>query len=128
MTARTPEDLLPLITDAINGGDPREVVRYFDEEACFVQSDGARVHGHAALLSMYEQRLALRPEISTHAAKIIRAGDVALVTNVWTTRLRNGEINGRDLFEGVATMVLRRQGDDSWRILVDDSDSSYFAR
>ncbi|WP_280446672.1 YybH family protein [Nocardia brasiliensis] len=123
MTARTPEDLLPMITDAINAGDPSAVVRYFDEEACFVQSDGVLVRGHAALLAMYEQRLALRPEISTHAAKIIRAGDVALVTNVWTTRLRNGEIGGQELFEGVATMVLRRQDDDSWRIIVDDSDS-----
>jgi ketosteroid isomerase-like protein len=70
---------------------------------------------------MYEQRLALGPRIRTHAAKIIQAGDVAVVTNVWSTRLRNGEIDGKDLFEGVATLVLRRDAHDSWRILVDDS-------
>jgi ketosteroid isomerase-like protein len=121
MTVRTPEDLLPRITAAINAGDPIEVVKYFDEQGCFVLPDGAVVRGHAELLAMYEQRLALRPRIRTHAAKIIQAGDVAVVTNVWSTRLRNGEIDGKDLFEGVATLVLRRDAHDSWRILVDDS-------
>jgi ketosteroid isomerase-like protein len=122
MTVRTPEDLLPRITAAINAGDPIEVVKFFDEQGCFVLPDGAVVRGHAELLAMYEQRLALRPRIRTHAAKIIQAGDVAVVTNVWSTRLRNGEIDGKDLFEGVATLVLRRDAHDSWRILVDDSD------
>jgi ketosteroid isomerase-like protein len=121
MTVRTPEDLLPRITAAINAGDPIEVVKYFDEQGCFVLPDGAVVRGHAELLAMYEQRLALRPRIRTHAAKIIQAADVAVVTNVWSTRLRNGEIDGKDLFEGVATLVLRRDAHDSWRILVDDS-------
>jgi ketosteroid isomerase-like protein len=122
MTVRTPEDLLPRITAAINAGDPIEVVKFFDEQGCFVLPDGAVVRGHAELLAMYEQRLALRPRIRTHAAKIIQAGDVAVVTNVWSTRLRNGEIDGKDLFEGVATLVLRRDAHDGWRILVDDSD------
>jgi uncharacterized protein (TIGR02246 family) len=120
MTARTPEELLPMITAAINAGDPSEVVKYFDEEGCFALPDGALVRGRSELLAMYEQRLALQPELTTRAAKILQAGDVALVTNVWSTRLRNGEMNGMDSFEGVATLVLRRQADGSWRILVDD--------
>jgi ketosteroid isomerase-like protein len=121
MTARTPEELLPMVTAAINAGNPMEVVKYFDEEGCFAFPDGDLVRGHAQLLAMYEQRLALRPEIKTHAAKIVRAGDVALVTNVWSTRLRNGEIDGADSFEGVATLVLRRQAGGGWRILVDST-------
>lgn len=111
-----------MLTAAINAGDPVEVVKYFDEEGCFALPDGALVRGHAELLAMYKQRLALRPEITTHAAKLIQVGDIALVTNVWSTRLRNGEIDGKDLFEGVATMVLRRHTDDRWRVLMDDSD------
>ncbi|WP_167474784.1 YybH family protein [Nocardia arthritidis] len=121
MTARTPAELLPGITAAINGGDPGEVVRFFDEEACFAMPDGTLVRGHAQLLAMYRQRLALRPEITTRAAKIIEAGDIALVTNVWSTRLRNGTMDGSDSFEGVATLVLRRQADRTWRILVDST-------
>lgn len=121
MTARTPEELLPMITAAINAGDPVEVVKYFDEEGCFALPDGALVRGYAELLAMYEQRLALQPEITARAAKIVQAGDVALVTNVWFTRLRNGEIDGADSFEGVATLVLRRHAGGDWRILVDST-------
>lgn len=121
MTARTPEELLPMITAAINAGDPTEVLRYWDEEGCFAMPDGTLVRGHAELRALYDQRLALRPEITARAAKILQAADVALVTNVWSTRLRNGEIDGEDSFEGVATLVLRRQPDGGWRILVDST-------
>jgi ketosteroid isomerase-like protein len=121
MAARTPEELLPEITAAINAGDPHEVVKYFDEEACFVLPDGALVRGHAELLAMYEERLALQPRLTTHAAKIVEAGEVALVTNVWSNRLRNGEIDGKASFNGIATLVLRRGADGSWRILVDST-------
>jgi len=43
------------------------------------------------------------------------------VTNAWSTRLRKGEIDGKDSFEGIATLVLRRHADGSWRILVDST-------
>jgi len=121
MTARTPEELLPVISAAINAGDPIEVLKYWDEEGCFALPDGGLVRGHTELLALYQQRLAFRPEITARAAKIIQAGDTALVTNVWSTRLRNGEVDGKDSFEGTATLVLRRQTDGSWRILVDDT-------
>ncbi len=110
-----------MITVAINAGDPGGVVKYWDEEGCFALPDGGTARGHAELLALYEQRLALRPEITTRAAKVVQAGDIALVTNVWSTRLRNGEIDGRDSFEGVATLVLRRHADRGWRILVDST-------
>lgn len=121
MTACTPEELLPKITAAINSGNPIEVVKYFDEEACFALPDGALVRGHAELLALYEQRLALEPQLTTHAGKVIQAGDVALVTNVWSNRLRKGAIGGKDSFEGIATLVLRRHADGGWRILVDST-------
>lgn len=61
MIARTPEELLPMITAAINAGDPIDVVKYFDDEACFALPDGAIVRGHAELLALYQQPLALYP-------------------------------------------------------------------
>jgi ketosteroid isomerase-like protein len=121
MVARTPEDLLPMITAAINAGDLIEVLKYWDDEGCFGLPDGELVCGSAGLRAMYEQRLALRPEITERPVKIIQAGDVALVTGVWSTRIRNGKIDGKDSFEGIATIVLRRHADGGWRILVDCS-------
>ncbi len=121
MAAFTPEQLLPMITAAINAGDPREVVKYFDEQGCFALPDGALARGHDELLVLYEQRLAFRPKITARAAKIIQVGDIALVTNEWSTRLRSGEMNGEDSFEGIATLVLRRHADHGWRILVDST-------
>jgi ketosteroid isomerase-like protein len=98
-------------------------VKYWDEEGCFALPDGALVRGHAELLALYEQRLALRPELKTRAAKVLQAGDVALVTNVWTNRLRSGDIDGVDTFEGTVTLVFRRHADGAWRILLDDTAS-----
>jgi ketosteroid isomerase-like protein len=121
MVARTPEELLPMITAAINAGDLGEILEYWDDEGCFGLPDGALVCGSAGLRALYEQRLALRPEIVERPVKIIQTGDVALVTGVWSTRLRNGTIDGKDLFEGTATIVLRRHADGGWRILVDCS-------
>lgn len=49
--------------------------------------------------------------------KIVQAGDIALVTGVWSTELRNGTIDGKTSFEGIATLVFR--ADQTWRILTD---------
>jgi uncharacterized protein (TIGR02246 family) len=122
MAAPTPEQLLPMVTAAINAGDPAEVLKYWDEEGCFVLPDGPAVRGHADLLELYQQRLAVQPEMTSHVARIVQAGDVALVVNEWSTRLRNGEIEGNTSFHGTATLVLRRDADDNWRILVDALD------
>ena len=120
--AWTAEQLLPKLSAAINAGDPAEILQYFDEQACFVLPDDTVVRGHAELLALYTERLAMRPEITARAAKLVQTGDIALVTNVWSTRLRSGEMGGKNTFEGVATLVLRRQPDDTWRVLMDDSD------
>ena len=73
MIASTPEELLSMIAAAINGGDPEDVLQYWDEEGCFGLPDGGQVHGHAELRALYEQRLTLRPEITTRAAKVFEA-------------------------------------------------------
>lgn len=108
-----------MVAAAINAGDQEQVLSYWDEEGCFALPNGGLVRGHAELRALYEQRLVLRPEIKARVAKVLQAGDIALVTNVWSTRLRNGDIDGKNTFEGVATLVLRRHADGAWRILVD---------
>lgn len=119
MTAHTPEDLLPMITAAINAGDPKEVLKYWDEDGCFAMAGGPAAQGHTELLKLYEHRLAFQPAIIEPAENIQQVGDIALVTSTWSTRLRKGQIDGRTSFEGVASLVLRRHADGGWRILID---------
>lgn len=99
--------------------NPKEILKYWDEDGYFAMAGGPVVQGHADLLKLYEQRLAFQPEISEPAEKIHQVGDIALVKSTWTTRLRRGQIDGKTVFAGVADLVLRRHADGGWRILID---------
>lgn len=104
--AARPEDLGPLLIEAINAGDLDGLVDLYESEAVLELPDGAAARGRAEIREFFAGFLAGRPTVTPGTAlPALVAGDLAL-TN---TRL------GAD----TTCEVARRQPDGSWRWLLD---------
>ena len=118
MRASTPE-VIELFGRAMNEGDLDGAMSLYEPEAVFVPQPGTSLAGLEAIREALSGLFAHRPSISGEIAKVLRAGDVALVANAW--KLAGTQPDGQALaLEGLSTDIVRRQPNGSWLILVDD--------
>ena len=115
---REPEDLDPAWALAFNAGDADAVLSLYEEGGTFVLPSGEPVSG-AVLRQALDGFLAMKPAIDLRTRKIVRAGDIALISSAWTLSA-TGEDGGAVVMAGDATVVARRQADGIWRVVVDD--------
>jgi uncharacterized protein (TIGR02246 family) len=118
-TTTTPAAVIDAFADRLAAGDLDGALALYEPDATFAPQPGTQVTGHAAIRDALEQCMALRPELSGDVVKVLEAGDVALVVNRWTLR---GSAPGGEPVEmaGTSADVMRRGGDGSWRLVVDD--------
>ena len=104
--AARPDDLGPLLVEAINAGDLDGLVDLYEAEAVLELPDGSAARDTAAIREFYAAFLAGRPTVTPgQQLSTLVAGDLAL-TN---TRI------GAD----TTCEVARRQADGSWRWVLD---------
>jgi ketosteroid isomerase-like protein len=77
------------------------------------------VHGKDAIRAAIESCAALKPRLSGEIARTVIAGDLALVLNKWS--LEGTAPDGEPVrMAGLSADVMRKDGDGSWRIAIDD--------
>ena len=117
--ARRPEDLLPIIRDAINRADIDAFLAAHDDAATVVMPpDGRPVRGHDEIRAAMTPLLAMQPRMETVLLQTLVAGGLALSHSRW--RLALSENGSRSEMRGLGTMVSRRGEDGAWRIVLDD--------
>jgi uncharacterized protein (TIGR02246 family) len=117
--ATSPQQLITQISEHLNGGDLEALLGLYEPGAAFVPEPGVVVAGRDAIRGALERILALSPTLSGEVQQVVETDDVALVSNRW--RLEGtGSDGGRVEMSGVSADVVRRQPDDSWRVLIDD--------
>jgi enoyl-CoA hydratase/carnithine racemase/ketosteroid isomerase-like protein len=117
MTVDNPEDLHRLFAERASVGDLDGLMSLYEDGAAFVGPDGVHAAGTTAIRERFEGLLALSPRITPVGSEVILAGDVALISNRW--RIGFGDDDRQKGFEGASTEVARRQGDGSWRYVID---------
>src|SRR3984893_2359582 len=121
MTAQSPLETVELLDQAFNRGDIEAVLDFYEEDAVMVAEPNRLATGKAGIRATYEERDRLIKGTATQAkTHVIETGDIALFTSKWnfSGTMLNGDSVSRDSY---ASVILRRQTDGSWRIVVDNS-------
>jgi uncharacterized protein (TIGR02246 family) len=117
--ATSPQLVIEQISQHLNAGDLEALLRLYEPEAAFVARPGVVVEGLDAIRDALARLLALNPTLTGEVQKVVEANGVALVFNRW--RLAGTESDGSAVeMGGLSADVVRRQPDDSWRVLIDD--------
>jgi len=119
MRAKSPRHLIEQISRHVNAGDLEALLGLYEPEAAYVPRPGEVIEGLDAIRDAMERILALNPKLSGEVHRVVETNDFALVFNRW--RLTGTRSEGSPVeMSGVSADVLRRQPDDSWRVLIDD--------
>lgn len=120
--AQAPEDIGPLIGEAITSGDLDAALALYEPGATFAIpaafGEGS-VTGHGALRESFSGFLAMNPTLTVNAEKTLLSGDIALVVGSWTLTGSDPEGNEIDT-GGRFSDIVRRQPDGSWLFVIDN--------
>jgi ketosteroid isomerase-like protein len=91
----------------------------YEPEAVLMERNGTTIHGHAAIRAHLTALFSIKPTIRIQHHKTLDAGTVAILVSEWT--LSGKDPNGAPVTDSGRTYdVVRRQGDGSWRLVVDN--------
>ena len=107
----SPEELHPLYAELVMRGDLDGLVDLYE--------DGAVFKGGQTIRDQLGAWLARRPTFVTHTRAVVTSGDIALLASDWriTTTADDGE---HVVSSGTSVEVARRQGDGTWRYVIDE--------
>ncbi|MGB3314266.1 MAG: DUF4440 domain-containing protein, partial [Albidovulum sp.] len=108
------------LTNAIMKGDAAKAVGFYTPDAAVMFEPSTATRGTDDIQAAYQGFLSIHPDIAyTGDHQVIVVGDIALHIAPWemTATLQDGAAI-RD--GGLSVSVLRKAGDGSWRILIDD--------
>lgn len=121
MIARTPLEAVELLDEAFNRGDIEAVLDFYEDGATMVAEPGRLARGKTELRQVYEWVFSnMKGIASQEKTHVIETGDIALFTSRWS--FNGTTADGTNVSrQSYASVILRRQGDGGWRIVVDNS-------
>ena len=114
----TPQAATESFLKAFNSGDIEAILSHYAPGGVFVNQDGSTVQGQA-LREALAGFLAMKPQIQTHKAATITAGDTAANMGKWTLK-GTGPDGSEVVMDGKGFDVMRRQSDGSWKMVIDN--------
>ena len=116
----TPSEVIEQLSRCLTAGDVSGAVALYEPEAAFAPEPGRLIHGPDAIREALEGFARLRPTLTGEIEKVIEAGDTALVLNRWTLEGSRPDNGAPVQTGGLSADVLRRRGDGTWGILIDN--------
>lgn len=106
------------MTSAFAAHDVDGIMATYEPGAVVVGQPGSPASGDAALRALFAGFLALDPRFTFLKHEIVQAGDLALHLNTW--RLDGRTPEGEAVSQGgLSIVVLRRQPDGGWLMVID---------
>src|SRR5262245_29455457 len=118
MPVYTPAEIHRAFTDAFNAGDLDALLALYEPEAAVVPQPGQMVSGLAAIREVLAAFLALRGTIAMTTRTVITVGELASLNAEWTID-GTGPDGSSVALAGRTCEVARRQGDGTWRYVID---------
>ncbi|MDP8922353.1 MAG: SgcJ/EcaC family oxidoreductase [Chloroflexota bacterium] len=119
MPARTPDEVVVQIIEALNAADVEAALALYEPNATFVPEPGKAVTGGEAIREVLNGFLALKPRLTVNVTQSVESGDLALVCSRWT--LTGTDPGGSPVeLAGLGADIVRRQENGLWRFVVDN--------
>ena len=119
--AENPLETVELLDEAFNRGDLEAILSFYEEGATMVMEPGRLAKGKHQLRGAYEWILSnIKGTARQEKTHVIESDDIALFTSKWsfTGTTSDGTTVSR---ESYASVILRKQRDGDWLIVVDNS-------
>lgn len=105
--------------DAVNAGDLDGLVSLYEPEAVFVPAPEQAAAGSASIREVWAGFLAMKGRFDLRVKSRQQVGDIALETAEW--KLEGSDPDGNPVsLAGLSAVVLRRQADGSWLMVIDN--------
>ena len=119
--ASQPIDVLEVVTQAINTGDVDAQMAIYEPDAYFnfEQAGQGAITGIPAIREAFTGFLAMKPNITMRLLSCNQAGNIAVIRNAWHLTCTGQDGNPMEM-SGQTVVVLRRQSDGNWLVLVDN--------
>ena len=115
----TPEQVLRSIVEGINTGNLDSLMTLYEPGAAFATQPGNLNYGLPGIRQALAGFVAMNGELDLEVTRVLEAGDLALVTTVWS--FTGTAPDGRPAkLAARSADVLRRQVDGSWRFVIDN--------
>ena len=119
MSDAPPEAVIERFSELLADGNLDAMVALYEPDATFAPQPGMSVSGREEIRAALSEFLAVKPRMTGHIEKVLRAGDTALVANRWN--LSGTGPDGSPVEMGATSAdVLRRRSAGSWWIVIDD--------
>ena len=119
MSTATPEQVLESIVTGINSGNLDSLMPLYESEAAFATQPGSLAHGAAGVLEALTGFISMKGKLDLEVTRVLEVDDLALVIGVWSFDGTGPDGEPVQLTAQNAD-VLRRQGDGSWRFVIDN--------
>lgn len=117
--AGSPSEVAARFIDGINRGDLDALVTLYDADAILHWPAGTTTRGRTAIRAVLGQLIGTRPRMTGHVEHVLTADDTAMSVGSWT--MRGVAPDGTPFSaSGHTADVLRRQPDNSWRMIIDN--------
>jgi ketosteroid isomerase-like protein len=110
-----PVDVHVAVESAFNTGDVDALMTLYEPDARMVRDDGTVAVGLDEIRTVWADLVALGGRVRMVTRYAVESGDIALLSNEWTL-----ELEGNPVASGATAEVARRQGDGSWRYVIDN--------
>lgn len=116
--ASSPEQLIELFGEHLRDRDLDALVALYEPEAVLITASGEMLSGRDQIRSGLSRLLTLEPLVALRVSQVLSANTTTLVINDWSMSRLTAE--GSVIREsGSSAVVLRRQPEGGWLILVD---------
>ena len=115
----TPEQVLESIVAGINAGDLESLMPLYESDAAFVPQPGILAHGAPRVGEALNGFISMNGKLDLEVTRVLEVDDLALVIGVWSFEGTGADGEPVRLAANNAD-VLRRQGDGSWRFVIDN--------
>jgi ketosteroid isomerase-like protein len=112
-----PGDLHEAVETAFNTRDVESLVALYEPDAWLFGVTGP-VQGTEAIRAAWTEMLAMGGKTRLVTQYVIEQGDIALLSNRWTS------VAGEDEISATSAEVARRQSDGTWKYVIDNPDSA----
>jgi ketosteroid isomerase-like protein len=113
-----PEDLLNSQVKEFNKGNISFLMTLY-EDACFASKEDQVVKDPESIRQAFQGFIDMGVKLDARAKHVLEAGNLALLITEWS--LGGTEPDGKPInLNGRGTIVLRRQPDDNWLIVIEN--------